>query len=327
MKKLPAFFIVFSLLTAVFFSCATDTIIDGTEKSKILNDSSSSENQENQDDQGGHNPEDPPTIVIEDPEDPPPVEIEDPEEPAVIEAAAELVELSVWHFTSGIMNNRIKMIYPDANAVFCCTVNEGRFNPWAAGSYVQEKNVYSGETIYWQASGADIEGAFVEIVLKKEENIIGYAVIEIYKRTGVTHEAVVLKSVLFPPVSGKYQDVSEEYVKAAIEEIKNGNNESVSTPITDAESLRLYLQSLPDNDSATPYAVSINVSDLSGIASALIYNKNKYVNLDLSGSTLTSIGNSAFRDCTSLIGITMPANVTSVRTPLLTSTLWYSLLL
>ena len=136
--------------------------------------------------------------------------------------------------------------------------------------------------------------------------------IEIYKRSGATHEAVVLKSVLFPQIGGKYQNVSEEYVKAAIEKSKNGNNESVSTPITDAESLRIYLKNFPDNDAAAPYAVSVNVSDLSGIASALIYNKNKYVNLDLSGSTLTGIRNSAFSDCTSLTGITMPANVTSI---------------
>jgi hypothetical protein len=63
----------------------------------------------------------------------------------------------------------------------------------------------------------------------------------------------------------------------------------------------------------TSYDVVLNVSDLGGdvnapgsIGNALRTNQDKYVNLDLSGSTITSIGNQAFHSCRSLTGVTIP---------------------
>jgi hypothetical protein len=43
-----------------------------------------------------------------------------------------------------------------------------------------------------------------------------------------------------------------------------------------------------------------------------VANRNKYVNLDLSGSTFTSIRNRDFADCKNLTGVTIPNSVTSI---------------
>jgi hypothetical protein len=80
-----------------------------------------------------------------------------------------------------------------------------------------------------------------------------------------------------------------------------------------------WLDAQPANTAETPYTVKVNVSDLGGdydttgsLGNALYTNDTKYVNLDLSGSTITSIGDYAFFRCSSLTGITIPAGVTSI---------------
>jgi hypothetical protein len=79
---------------------------------------------------------------------------------------------------------------------------------------------------------------------------------------------------------------------------------------------KTWLNAQPDNTAETPYTVKVNVSDLGddagSLRSALIDNDTKYVNLDLSGSTITSIGNYAFNGCESLTSITIPNSVTSI---------------
>jgi len=69
----------------------------------------------------------------------------------------------------------------------------------------------------------EIKQAFVEIILKIDNNIIGYTVIEIYSPDGygIGFKARVLKSALFPEIDGKYQNVTKEHVKTIIEKIKN----------------------------------------------------------------------------------------------------------
>jgi len=144
----------------------------------------------------------------------------EPEDATIIEVDAELVELTTWFFTSGVPNNCIKMIYPDENAVFYCTVDNGYIDIRQPGS-LKNMSVHSGNTIYyWHGIGL-VSNAFIEILLKSEENLIGYALIKVNSRNAVSHEAVLLKSVLFPQINGKYQKVSEEYVKAAIEKVKD----------------------------------------------------------------------------------------------------------
>jgi len=82
--------------------------------------------------------------------------------------------------------------------------------------------------------------------------------------------------------------------------------------------LDYYLRYNPANTADTPYTVALNVNDLGSgyyydsLAYILYQNPTKYVNLDLSGSTITSIEPSTFRDCTNLTSVTIPDSVTSI---------------
>jgi hypothetical protein len=87
---------------------------------------------------------------------------------------------------------------------------------------------------------------------------------------------------------------------------------------TSVDDFETWLDSQPDNNAENPYTVKLNVSDLGDYSDAgsvrvlLLNNDTKYVNLDLSGSTITSIGGGAFQYCTSLTGITIPNSVTEI---------------
>jgi predicted lipoprotein with Yx(FWY)xxD motif len=80
-----------------------------------------------------------------------------------------------------------------------------------------------------------------------------------------------------------------------------------------------WLDEQPANTAERPYTVKVNVSDLGGdsytdgsLGKMLRDNDTKYVNLDLSGSTLTTIEEGAFWYCTSLTSVTIPNSVTSI---------------
>jgi hypothetical protein len=86
---------------------------------------------------------------------------------------------------------------------------------------------------------------------------------------------------------------------------------------TSIPAFKTWLDSQSANTASSPYNVKLNVSDLGGpptINSVLTSNTNanKYVNLDLSGSTFTSIGRTAFAGCKTLTGVTIGNNVTSI---------------
>ncbi|MDR0495672.1 MAG: leucine-rich repeat domain-containing protein [Treponema sp.] len=80
-----------------------------------------------------------------------------------------------------------------------------------------------------------------------------------------------------------------------------------------------WLHAQPENTAAAPYAVALTVDDLGGynntagsVGNALYTNPAKYVSLDLSGSTFTSINFLSFYKCAGLTSIIIPDSVISI---------------
>jgi len=135
---------------------------------------------------------------------------------------ADMIELHTWYFTSGLPNNAIKLNHTDDNVIFACSVDNGQFGFGMNGLKTMIAN--SGDTLYWQDVDAEVSvigHAFFETVLKADNNIIGYAVVRINATTYMWYNATILKAALFPKIDDEYQNITEEYVKAAIEKVKN----------------------------------------------------------------------------------------------------------
>ena len=93
----------------------------------------------------------------------------------------------------------------------------------------------------------------------------------------------------------------------------------VTTTFTSIEAFDLWLSAQPANTGTTPYRVKLNVNRLGGdsgtdgsVGNVLSLNRNKYVYLDLSGSTMTAISDNAFRGCTRLTSVTISNSVTGI---------------
>ena len=89
---------------------------------------------------------------------------------------------------------------------------------------------------------------------------------------------------------------------------------------TSIDELGEWLSNQPDNTAATAYKDKLNVNDISTLKATLDAAENKYVSLDLSGSTLTTIHDYAFNTgepdytgCATLTGIIIPSRVTGIR--------------
>jgi hypothetical protein len=106
----------------------------------------------------------------------------------------------------------------------------------------------------------------------------------------------------------------------------SNNTASVPAPVTNNSGMtfttiaafKTWLDSQPDNSNVNPYYVRVNISNLgsgSGSLGSVLKNKineNKYVDLDLSGSTFNSIPASAFNGCITLTNVIIPGRVTSI---------------
>lgn len=125
------------------------------------------------------------------------------------------------------------------NATFDISVDGGHFVLWVDDKIIPMDSTFSvnnDTNIYWVDYLDETETeshvgtyaankVYADMVVRDGDNIIGYAVIKIYTHDPEdqhvrTFGAVLLQSVSFPLVNSEYQNVTEEYVKSQIEQIK-----------------------------------------------------------------------------------------------------------
>lgn len=122
------------------------------------------------------------------------------------------------------------------NAEFSVSITNGRIFPYFTRQcdnsdcyrelYYSEMIIYNKDCIGWQCYNEDGtswrgDRTFVDILMKDNDNIVGYAVVEInMQRRNAIYSAKVKKCVEFPKINGKNQIISDEYIKNAIEKAK-----------------------------------------------------------------------------------------------------------
>lgn len=132
----------------------------------------------------------------------------------------DMVDCSLFRYNvaQSAMGNPILLNSSNEGVVFTCTTVRG------AISEDNKLTLISGEGFWWWPNDdLSLSGTTIDIVLTVEENVVGYAVVEIYplsEATDVQFAARTLKSVLLPKVRGQSQTVTQEQVQTAINEVK-----------------------------------------------------------------------------------------------------------
>ena len=168
----------------------------------------------------------------------------DTEEPVVIQEGIELPGDYRWSLAMssrpGLPLELSAPGYPDAE--FEVSADGGALLLWEGNQVTHLQSPFCVEqdtTIYWTSmqpaadsqTGGDgftlytEDNAYLDIVIWEEGNIVGYAVVEIY-RDKTEHEMVptycvrLLRSVSFPKVDGEYQGITAEYAASEIGAVK-----------------------------------------------------------------------------------------------------------
>ena len=115
----------------------------------------------------------------------------------------------------------IVLNHENASTVFECTVETGVLNS-STTKFVKSLTVAPSEGIWWRPEGVatEIEHTFIEVVLKTENNAIGYAVIKISQIKQLTFVAETLKAEISSQKNGIYQTLTEEQIAKKIKEAK-----------------------------------------------------------------------------------------------------------
>ncbi|MDR2702065.1 MAG: leucine-rich repeat domain-containing protein, partial [Spirochaetaceae bacterium] len=135
--------------------------------------------------------------------------------------------------------------------------------------------------------------------------------------TGITQTGEVKLTVSLPGYIITPPDWHTVTVYAGPTEPEEPEDPNVET-FTSTADLKTWLQAQPDNTPATAYKVKLNLSSITGIRDALGNAAGtKFVRLDLSGSTITGLGNECFYGSypggtPALVGITMPSKSTGI---------------
>lgn len=120
----------------------------------------------------------------------------------------------------------IVLNYNNSEAIFECSVNNGLFYLQNAAD-VSNIEVAPGKGFWWIPSEDSFNSSnriFVDVVLKLDNRIIGYAVIELYSNdtTRLNFLARTIKAALFPIINGEYQKITAIQVNSIINKIKEG---------------------------------------------------------------------------------------------------------
>jgi hypothetical protein len=101
------------------------------------------------------------------------------------------------------------------------------------------------------------------------------------------------------------------FYKFSFELVDNENGTDNDT-FNSLDDFKNWLNGKPNNSASSPYNVKLNLPNLSGLLDFLKGLSGKFVKLDFSGSSFTSIGADAFKGLTNLTGITLPSGITSI---------------
>lgn len=127
------------------------------------------------------------------------------------------------------------------NTTFEVSVDGGELLLWEEDNTITHMStplyVENGTTIYWSSLSQSTSGsvetmensrAYIDIIIREDTTIVGYAVVKIdldhldsTTEYPCTYYATLVKSVSFPKVNGSYQNVTYEYVRMEMEQIKS----------------------------------------------------------------------------------------------------------
>lgn len=155
----------------------------------------------------------------------------------VREDAPDMIHLERWGDTggySGVSYNKFT-VNREENDFFDCFDETERLHTQEETRIPQNSlssrlNLYSGESGYWlydHSDGKTPAETYIEIYVvggSKESfnKYVGYAVIKVINVGECNYSATVIKSETFPPIDGKYQDITRDQVKGFINLAKMG---------------------------------------------------------------------------------------------------------
>jgi len=148
------------------------------------------------------------------------------------------------------------------------------------------------------------------------------AAITVTAKTGKSDGAVSVKyagSTTLPTKGGIYAVTFDVAGTANWNAASGLSAGTLNIAFTSVDDFGTWLTAQPTNTIATAYPVRLNVNNLNNIIrNRLNGNANKYVNLDCSGSTFTSVSDTPFygssdpHGCATLTGMILPNTVTSI---------------
>lgn len=142
----------------------------------------------------------------------------------VEEKYEEMIEFPLEYYSfamSSVPGVPIVLKHPDNEVIFQCTINKGSFEYY---KQTASTTAEVGEKIFWcpESTKESTKHAYIDIVVKKDINIVGYMVIEVIKKEE-TYAFVpkLLKASSFPKINDEYQNITDDQIKILINEVKN----------------------------------------------------------------------------------------------------------